>query len=309
MLGEDRRCGTYVTRPGVCHLYPYQVHAGRRVQVAISLGCPGVASADGAEGDREDMSVGAQEAARLAQAQPGAAAMALRAKDAFVEFDRRMKEWGVEETPDRLRAGFLPHVVSFARPALLPRVFTGLAPGELVLAPKPERAVEALFEGDSEVELQELLEHAALEGFDEPETVLWVEASHEWTSVSVEGRKVTLTREKGADRRVATFDVHELPVDWSDEASAVLAEYLARLCHRDQTEGAAAWVVDASGYQATPASAFGRVLAEASLHVVLRAGLLAAESGSSSIDADLARRGVAAYETSYHSLPTLGCIL
>ncbi|HWH08592.1 MAG TPA: hypothetical protein VNX21_05285, partial [Candidatus Thermoplasmatota archaeon] len=102
-------------------------------------------------------------------------------------------------------------------------------------------------------------------------------------------------------------DVDALPTAWTDEAAGVLAAYLRRLLHRDHAEGAAAWLVDASGYQATPAAAYGRVLAEAALQVVLRAGMVA--EGADEVDARLARRGVMAYETSFHSLPTIGSIL
>ena len=109
--------------------------------------------------------------------------------------------------------------------------------------------------------------------------------------------------------QVGDIDASSLPTDWSPEASAILASYLGRLLQRDHTEGAALWLVDQSGYQATPAAAYARVLGEAALHVALRAGVLARRDKRDEIDAALAWRGVRAYETSYHSLPTLGSIL
>lgn len=320
-LRADRACGVYEARPSVCHLYPYQVHAGRRLQATVSLACPGVAQAHAADepdtdGDaRHPFGVanaaedGAARAVALALAQPGAAEMAQRAKETFAEFDRRMKEWGVQATPDRLRAAFLPHVDALARPAMLPALFTGLAPGELTLEGSPARAVGDLLETEPEGDLVELLEQGARDAFDEPETVIWVEPDLSWTTVEGDGATVRLTRWRDGGRKATELRADEVPVDWDEPALDALAAYLKRLLHRDLTEGAAAWLVDASGYQATPASAYGRVLAEASLQVALRAGLLALEARADAIDAPLARRGIAAYETAYHSLPTLGSIL
>ncbi|GEM_PF-4539849 len=315
-LREDRACGVYEARPSVCHLYPYQVHAGRRIQVSVTLACPGVAEAHRADepdtdGDaRHPFGVasraedGARRAAELALAQPGAAEQAQRAKETFAEFDRRMKEWGVHAPPDKLRGAFLPHVAALARPPMLPAFFAGLAEGDLLLdAPD---AVSRLFDAEAEAGLDDLLPDAAADAFDEPETVLWVEpAGFAWTQARVRGSEVLLTR----GPRESRLALDSLPLDWSEEASATLASYLARLCGRDHAEGAAAWLVDASGYQATLPAAYARVLGEAALQVVLRAGLLGAEAGAEEIDAALARRAVSAYETSFHSLPTLGAIL
>jgi hypothetical protein len=310
-LRADRACGVYEVRPSVCHLYPYQVHAGRRIQATVSLGCPGIAEAHalhpaqahpfGVDKRAED---GATRAIALALAQPGAQEQAARAKQTFVEFDRRMKEWGVHATSDKLRSAFVPRLESFARPELLPALFAGLSEGDLLL--DDPGAVAALFETEPQADLEDLLVEGAADAFDEPDTVIWVEADHAWTQARAEAGEVVLTRTPGGERRLA---VDALPTAWTDEARDALAAYLARLCGRDQTEGAAAWLVDASGYQATLPAAYARVLGEASLQVALRAGLLAAEEGAPEITLALARRGVAAYETSYHSLPTLGAIL
>lgn len=307
-LKSDMMCGVYENRPSVCHLYPFQIHAGRRVQVTLTLGCPGVAqAAPGAA----DAATGADEAARLALAQPGAEESAKKARETFTEFDRRMKEWGVDETPDRLRAGYLPHLALLSRPERLSTYFSGLAAGDLVLGNKPAKAVEALFTAEPQHDLAELLVEAARDAFDEPDTVIWVEPEdHAWTTVRMNGERVMLTRQKDGVRRAPVIlEPASVPTAWTPAASAVLARYLERLCHRDQTEASAAWLVDASGYQVTPAAAFGRVLGEAALQVVLRAGLFAAEADGDAVDESLAMRGVTAYETSYHSLPTLGSIL
>lgn len=304
-LMDDRRCGVYAERPSVCHLYPYQVHAGRRLQVTVSLACPGIADAhptDGPDSDGEFVAHpfgvanhaedGAHKAVALALAQPGAQESAARARETFAEFDRRMAQWGQRSTPDQLRAAFLPHVEQLARPESLAAYFAGLLDGDLQLGGKPARAVGALFEADPESDLATLLDEATQDAFGENRDVLWVEPERDYAWVVP---------------RVESVDLDALPVAWSQKASSVLAAYLARLLHRDHTEGAAAWLVDASGYQATPAAAYGRVLGEAALQVVLRAGMRA--EGAEVVDAHVARKGIAAYETSYHSLPTLGSIL
>lgn len=318
-LRADRMCGVYEKRPSVCHLYPYQVHAGRRVQVSVSLACPGVARAHDADhpdtdGDRhhpfgvanhaED---GARRAAELALAQPGAQEQARDAKATFAEFDRRMKDWGVHATPDKLRSAFLPHVARIAQLPMLPAYFAGLAEGDLLLdAPD---AVGALFEAEPEADVDDLLGEAAADALDEPDTVIWVEPDLAWTQARAHEGKVTLARQRGDAKATTTLALDELPTAWTDDAVDALAEYLARLCARDHTEGAAAWLVDASGYQATLPAAYGRVLGEAALQVALRAGLLAAEAGADAVTPELARRGIMAYETAFHSLPTLGAIL
>lgn len=307
-LQADKTCGVYGKRPLVCHFYPYQVHAGRRIQVSVTLACPGIEAGEGAEADAEGV-------ASLALAQPGGAQMAAQAKATFVEFDRRMKEWNVAAPPDKLRAAFLPHVATLAQPGALPALFANLAEGTLSLEGNAARAVGDLFlsgaeEGaEEEADIEDLLLQAAEDGFDEPGTVIWVEPDLSWTSARARGERVHLTREKDGARRVADLDVAGIPTEWTPDAALVLERYLARLLARDHTEGAAAWLVDASGYQATPAAAYARVMGEASLQVLLRAGLLAAESGLDAVDAAHARRGVSAYETSFHSLPTLGAIL
>lgn len=294
-LKEDRGCGVYEHRPAVCHLYPYQVHAGRRLQVTVSLACPGIAESHdltggthpfGQAAQAED---GARRALDLALAQPGATQNAARARETFAEFDRRMMEWGERATPDQLRAMASPHVDSFARPELLPSLFEGLAAGDLACSPK---ALGALFEGEAQASLADLLEEGARDAFAENADVLWVEPWREyaWRAPTLED-----------------VDLDALPTVWSQEASGILASYLRRLLHRDHAEGAAAWLVDASGYHATPAAAYARVLGEAALQVALRAGMLA--EGAEDVDAETARRGVMAYETSFHSLPTLGSIL
>lgn len=304
-LQSDRRCGVYDVRPSVCRLYPYQVHAGRRIQVTVTLACPGVMEAHSTgEPDTDGMYVehpfgvanhaedGARRAFELALAQPGAAEQAAQAKATFAEFDRRMTEWGERATPDQLRAAFLPHVDALAQVETLPAFFAGLAPGDLAVARKPAAAVAKLLEAEAESELADLLAEAAQDAFAENRDVLWVEAWREYA---------------WRVPRASEVDVDALPLAWTTAASAVLASYLRRLLHRDQTEGAAAWLVDASGYQATPAAAYARVLGEAALQVALRAGMLA--EGAAVVDVEAARRGVMAYETSYHSLPTLGSIL
>lgn len=316
-LRTDRRCGVYEVRPAVCRVYPYQVHAGRRLQAVVSLACPGVvdrhtphAHVDAAlhpAADTEDMTQGARDVVAMVLGMPGAAEQAARAKETFAEFDRRMKEWGVATTPDRLRSAFLPHVERLADPGALSAYFAGLGDGDLVLDGRPAAAVGALFEADADEGLDALLDEAARDAFGENEDALWVEPSLAWTVPRVRGDRVVLHRPGAADAE--PLDAGSLPTAWDADASAVLARYLARLAHRDHAEGAAAWLVDASGYQVTPAAAYARVLGEAALQVALRAGLLAAEQGRADIDAPTARRGVAAYETSFHSLPTLGAIL
>jgi Fe-S-cluster containining protein len=319
-LRDDRGCGVYEARPTVCHLYPYQVHAARRIQVSVTLACPGVEAMHPTDPDTEGTrqhpfgvdhlaETGARQAAEVALAQPGAAQMAARAKETFAEFDRRMKEWGVQATPDQLRAGFLPHLDRIARADSLPAYFGGLGEGDLVLGRDPPLAVAALFEAEPEDELRTLLEAAAREGLDAPDTAMWVEADFAWTVPSSDGETVTLARILGGARTQRELRVAEIPLAWTEDASAQLSRYLHTLCHRDQTEASAAWLVDASRYQVTPAAAFARVLGEASLQVILRAGLLALEAQLDEIDVALARRGIAAYETAYHSLPTLGSIL
>lgn len=300
---DDRGCGAYARRPSVCHLYPYQVHAGRRIQATVTLACPGIFETGGAG---EPADAGARRAVELALAQPGAHESAARAKETFSELDRRMREWGVLASPDRLRAAFLPHADALAQPGALPSVFAALEAGDLVLEGDAARAVAPLFEAEPEVDLSDLLVQGADEAFDEPQTVIWVEPDFAWTRASSSGGIVKLMRSGRDDR---ALDARELPMDLTLPATRVVSGYLARLMHRDQTEGAALWLVDASGYQATPAAAYARVLAEASLQVALRAGLLAAEDGAREVGPAHARRGVAAYETAYHSLPTLGSIL
>lgn len=314
-LGADRRCTVYEARPSVCHLYPYQTHAGRRLQVTVSLACPGVMEMPPPEPSTEGSAAhpfgvdrhadeGARRAAELALAQPGASEMAAQAKATFAEYDRRMKEWKVEALPDKLRAAFLPHAARLARPEALPALFAGISEGDLVLDRKG--AVAALFDAEPEAELHELLAQTAEDAFD-TDDVLWVEPpSYAWTMPRAKDGRVALRRVGGPSFETR---VDDLPIDWDESAAAVLEAYLARLAHRDHTEGAAAWLVDASGYQATPAAAYARVLGEAALQVVLRAGLLAAERGVATLGADDAWRGVRAYETSYHSLPTLGAVL
>ena len=67
--------------------------------------------------------------------------------------------------------------------------------------------------------------------------------------------------------------------------------------------------VRASSAHATKRRSYARVLGEASLQTGLRAALLAADEGRDGVDATHAQRGVMAYETAFHSLPTLGAIL
>jgi Fe-S-cluster containining protein len=316
-LQADRRCGVYDVRPSVCHLYPYSVHAGRRLQVTVSLACPGISGAHRADMPDTDGAYlehpfgvanraedGAARAAELALAQPGAQESAARAKQTFAEFDRRMTEWEVAATPDRLRAGFLPHLATLAQPANLPAFFAGLEAGDLVLSGDAARAVGGVFQDEPEADLLDLFRDGAGDAFDEPETVIWVDPDFSWVRAEAKGERVLLHRATTTE-----IEIERVPVLWDEDASAVLAAYLTRLLHRDHAEGAAAWLVDASGYQATPAAAYGRVIGEAALQVALRAGLLAAAEGRDAIDAAYARRGVTAYETAFHSLPTLGSIL
>lgn len=286
-LKADRGCGVYDARPTVCRLYPYQIHAGRRLQVSLTLACPGVERGEGAQ-------TGAERAVEVALAQPGAQEMARVAKETFAEYDRRMKEWGHFEPPQRLISAFGAHLDALSRPAALPAFLAGLADGEARLD-----SLDALFETETEADLSDLLGEAAVDAFDANETVLWVDPQKEFQWV----------QPRLVDGKVFDVDPRGVPMEWEEDACAELRDYLACLTNRDHTEGAAAWLVDQSGYQATPVAAFGRVIAEASLHVVLRAGLHAAQAHSETITADLARRGIRAYETSYHSLPTIGAIL
>ena len=321
VLQPDMRCGVYERRPAVCRVYPYSVHAGRRVQATVTLACPGVAEGRHAPHpgdppavqpvhDMADMTQGAREVVALVLAQPGAAEMAQQARETFAEFDRRMKEWGAGATPDQLRAAFLPHAERLARPGALPAFFAGLEPGARLLEGRPARAVEALFDAEPEGDLADLVAHAAQEAFDGQDDALWVEPDFAWSQPRWSGGRIELVRHHATQPRAdAVFDPAALPLDWTEEATHVLTAYLTRILHRDHTEGAAAWLVDASGYQATLPAAYGRVLGEAALQVVLRAGMLAAEAGADEVGPALARRGVSAYETSYHSLPTLGSIL
>lgn len=322
VLQPDLRCGVYERRPAVCRVYPYSVHAGRRIQATVTLACPGVAEGRHAPHpgdppavqpvhDMADMTQGAREVVALVLAQPGAAEMAAQARETFAEFDRRMKEWGVAAAPDKLRAAFLPHAERLARPALLPAFFAGLESGDLLLEGRPARAVETLFDTEPESDLADLVAHAAEEAFGGQEDALWVEPDFAWSQPGWKEGRIHLARHHRGDagRASTVLDPAALPLDWSEEATRVLTGYLARILHRDHTEGAAAWLVDASGYQATLPAAYGRVLAEASLQVILRAGMLASEAGADEVTPALARRGVSAYETSYHSLPTLGSIL
>lgn len=286
-LKADRNCGVYEARPSVCKLYPYQIHAGRRLQVSLTLACPGVTPGEGAD-------VGARSALEVALAQPGAEDMARVAKETFAEYDRRMKEWGFFDPPQRLTSAFEVHLDALSRPAALPAFLAGLADGEARLD-----SLDVLFETETEADLAELLGEAAMDAFEDNDTVLWVapDEDYRWVQPRVE------------DGKVFGMDPRSVPTEWDEEACAELRSYLSRLNKRDHTEGAAAWLVDQSGYQATPAAAYGRVLAEASLHVVLRSGLLAGQAKAETITADFARRGIRAYETSYHSLPTIGAIL
>lgn len=306
-LQADARCGSYEARPSVCKVYPYQAHAGRRIQVVATLACPGVMHG-GADG--EAMEGGAEETVRMLLGLPGAKETASRAKETFVEFDRRMKEWGFHATSDKLRSAFLPHVETLARPEALPAFFAGIADGELDIAHKPAAAIAALFESEADADLADLFHDASRDAFEENDDALWVEPAFGWSVPSWRDGRVTFARHRpGRIAGQVELDVAKATREWSLEGSRVLAAYLARLTHRDHTEGAAAWLVDQSGYQATHAAAYARVLGEASLQVALRAGLLAAEAGVDEIDAAWAARGISAYETSYHSLPTIGAIL
>src|SRR5438552_10875771 len=138
-LGADRNCSVYGARPAACRLYPFMVHAGRRVQVTVALACPGVTEGPGAAAGSQ-----AEAAATLALARPGAAEMAARAKETFAEFDRRMKEWGVFASADKLRSAFAPHVDALAHPQALPSYFAAITEGDLV--PRTGREVGELFE-------------------------------------------------------------------------------------------------------------------------------------------------------------------
>lgn len=298
-LAPDKRCSVYEDRPTVCRAYPYHVHAGRRIQATISFGCPGVTVASGSA----DAEAGARRAIEAALALPGALARAADAKATFARFDQRMKEWGVEAAPDKLRSAFAAHLDAIARPESLPGFLAAIAEGDLTLDARD--AVARLLDTQAESDLSDLLVEGARDAFDGPPHALWVEPDHAWTTPQMRGDEVELRRGDVATR----FDPASLPVDWTEEAGGVLSNYLRRLTLRDRTEGAAAWVVDASGYQATLPAAYARVLGEAALQVALRAGLAAEEAGAAEITPDLAWRGVRAYETSYHSLPSLGSIL
>jgi len=311
-LGDDLACTAYDVRPTSCHLYPFHIHAGRRVQVTATLACPGVqptvgdTAADGLDAPPAESAAAA--AAAHALARDGAQLAVDAARATFATFDERMDEWGVRATPDRLRKAFLPHATRLANLHALPAFFEAIAPGELMLSDKrPQEAIGALFETATTLEPRLLLADMAQTRATHARAADAVDDALTWWHIEVGNEELTTTLRGHVEAVTTAWS--DLPTHAELTAQEHLASYLERLMHRDHVEGTAAWIVDQSGYQATPAAAYARVLAEASVHAWLMAGSHAARDGRSLVTQPDMAFGLRAADGHVATWPTIGAIL
>lgn len=298
-LDDARRCGVYDARPSACRQFPVHLHALEDVQATLHRGCPGL----GASGDVTAAALVADAAGRLT---PRAETEARRARENWREFRRRARLAGLWDEPAELRAAVAAIAPRVGSRVALERLYAAVEDGDLVASD----AVAAFEAAEVETKADRILADVAEETFAgdlpqlvHPEGLRWLRAT--WAS----GRLALVEARSPAPARVS-FALDDLPL-WKvdDAARRAWADAVVRLAGRDLALGAAARLVDMTGYQVTFASAFLRVAADQSAGLALRTALLAAAAGKKVAGAEEARVAAAWQETAFLALPTVGAVL
>ncbi|HLE96512.1 MAG TPA: YkgJ family cysteine cluster protein [Candidatus Thermoplasmatota archaeon] len=299
-LDGARRCTVYEARPSTCRQFPVHLHALDEVQVTLHRGCPGLAASGG------DEPASALVAAATARLTTGAETEARRARDNWREFRRRARISGLWDEPTALRAAVAGIVPGLWTGAGIERIYAAVEDGDLVA----EDAVAA-FEGATvETKAPALLADVAAETFEGELPQVVDPAGFRWLRAKWAAGRLALADARGPQQPAASFALHELPLwRFRDGAERACADAVVRLAGRDLALGAAARLVDVTGYQVTFASAFLRVVADQAAGIALRSALLTASAGKEASGREDASLAVAWQETAFLALPTVGAVL
>lgn len=313
-LGADRGCTIYADRPTPCRLFPLHVHLGRRVQVVAVHGCPGLWPDRRALVSQASVAMPvAGWAAPLVEgllAQPEAQREVENARENFREFDRRLRELAWPADAGALGRAFAKATPDWLSPDALANVYSGLAGGKLEVRDAHELVLSEPLESPVD-----MLEEVALEAFpaDGMKLPAFVDRSFGWLAYRLKegaGFERVSFRDDGSARVAKAADgVEDALLDWSPDARAEGAAYLALLTKRDHLWGAAATLVDRTEYEVEFAAAYARVLADSTALLLLHGGLAALARGADEVAAQDARDAVAATDMAFLSLPTIGAVL
>lgn len=313
-LAGDRACGAYEERPVPCRLFPLHVHLGRRVQVALVRGCPGLwpdrRAAVATAPPAAPIEAWARPLVESALLAPDAAREAEKAKENFREFDRRLRELAWPADAGALSRVFSRAAPDWLAPDALANVYSGLADGNL----DPRHAGDLAL-SEPLASADEMIEEVALEAFpaDGMKLPAFVDRSMTWRALRLDesaGFSRVAFRDDGTAKvEKGPESVADTLLDWSPAARAEAGAYLALLTRRDHLWGAAAILVDKTEYEVTFAAAYARVLADATALLLVHGGLAALARGADAVDAQDARDAVGATDMAFLSLPTLGAVL
>ncbi len=310
-LRADRACSVYEHRPDACRLFPFHVYAGRRVQVVANLACPGVGPAEGtAASSASPLADAAAGIVARVLAAPDAAQIVAAARASYREFDRRLRSLGEPTDEVALARAFRPAIPALLHPDGLAGFYSGLAPGLLVAEDAAELSLT-----EPAMSPEEFLAEVLSETFptEAPPTPNHVDASLTWLAevARPDGRVDSI--EYLDDGPVGPIgppvgvDAALLP--WDDAARRLGEAYMTAVTRRDHTGGVAARMLDRMSYGVSHASAYGRVLADASAGLLLRAGVVACRRGADEVAAADAREAVGSLDMFLLSLPALGAVL
>ncbi|MGQ0535489.1 MAG: YkgJ family cysteine cluster protein [Methanobacteriota archaeon] len=268
---RDRACTVYAHRPSVCRTFPFQFHAGGRVQANMHRICPGTHEATG-----EPAEILARRLLDDLLQRPHERAEVAAARKNWVEFERRM------------RAMREP-----AREELAPAL--------------AERAADLVAEEAEALDAPEAVIAAVPNVEDGAAPMPGPAPDHAWREI-VRVAGGLAVRRIGDDGRAAPERIvrpADLPRRAPDGAEAAVAKYVAGLLSRDHVWGAAARAVDGSGYRSSRAEELEGLLRSVAARTVARTLVLGGPGAAGpAVEAALRQADVDVL-----ALPTIGAVL
>ncbi len=302
---KNRRCTIYEQRTRFCRQFPVHVYALRRVQVYGNLSCRGIT-----EGGNTLTEHGEAVLANIPEKEFEEVLAATVSRAA--EFEKRCRRFGMHQDHERLRecAERLLSILGKKDGIGKLLAFTNSEPdiGEIPL----DDVVEMLENTEPEPQMEEVANTGNYDQFELERIALlpvYTDEDLEWNIFQSKEGKIHWLRleEDGTASLQEAFDLKDIRLlSRSEKALEIFGDYARTLNSRDHFLGYACQTCADQDYQYDLMTVYLGVFATTMLDLWWRASLVGLIRKEKSIDENLAREGIRAFDMGCLAMPSIG---
>ncbi len=318
---KDLRCQIHDVRPRPCRQFPVQIHLLRRVQINANLACPGIfdntpsrgTMAFSGKGGESLLAFGKYTVSKIPQDEMED--IFEQAVDIVKEFDELTLDFSVYQDPGALKEAGNDLINGMKGSDWIARTLAWSNEESIGIDLKDETFARDVLSHVPEPDIQEIANEGNNDLLDQDDLAqipVFVDEDMNWVALRSKKNMIDVMKME-EDGSLET--THEVPMDniklmdWTGDGTEVFQNYAKLLNDRDPFMGYVYQVCADQDFQFDLATVYIGTMATTMLDLWWRASLLGLVKGESSIDQNLAKAGIKAFDMTSLGAPSIGLFI